>query len=149
MKTSRNVIDWHFRALYRDAREELEEHGIELSDPFARLRRPKTIREKPDPFSPTERDAILEYIRLKKPAWFPLVHALFFTGARPGELAALRVGDVDLELGTVSITKPRDEHARRRRSPRRPMPSFDSPVRERDRVHERSTLRHAALSTRA
>jgi integrase len=60
---------------------------------------------------PEERDAILEYFRTKKPAWFPLVYALFFTGARPGELAALRICDVDLERGTISITKSRDEHA--------------------------------------
>ncbi len=105
------MIDWHFRALYRDAREELEEQGVVLGDPFTRLRWQKTIREKPDPFLPEERDAILEYFRTKKPAWFPLVYALFFTGARPGELAALRIGDVDLERGTISITKSRDEHA--------------------------------------
>jgi integrase len=105
------VIDWHFRALYRDAREELEERGIALGDPFARLRWQKPIRDKPDPFTPDERDAILEHFRSVKPAWYPLVYALFFTGARPGELAALRIGDVDLERGTISITKSRDEHA--------------------------------------
>lgn len=63
IKTVRNVIDWHFRALYRDAREELEEQGIVLGDPFTRLRWQKTIREKPDPFTPDERDAILGYYR--------------------------------------------------------------------------------------
>jgi integrase len=111
MKTVRNILDWHFRALYRDAREELEAQGIMLGDPFTRLRWSKAVREKPDPFSPGERDAILEYFRTKKPLWYPLVYALFFSGARPSELAALRVGDVDLERGTISITKSRDEHA--------------------------------------
>ena len=111
MKTVRNVIDWHFRALYRDAREELEEQGIVLGDPFTRLRWQKVIREKPDPFTPEERDIILAYFRTKKPVWHPLIFTLFFTGARPGELAALRLGDVDLERGTISITKSRDEHA--------------------------------------
>lgn len=111
LKTVRNILDWHFRALYRDAREELEERDLLLGDPFARLRWQKAIREKPDPFTPQERDVILEHYRTTKPLWFPLVYTLFFTGARPGELAALRIGDVDLEGGTVSITKSRDEHA--------------------------------------
>lgn len=75
IKTVRNVIDWHFRALFRDAREELEEQGIVLGDPFTRLRWQKTIREKSDPFMPEERDTNLEYFRTKKPAWFPLVYA--------------------------------------------------------------------------
>lgn len=110
MKTVRNILDGHFRALYRDAREELEEQGIALGDPFTRLRWSKAVREKPDPFSPEERDTILEYFRTKKPMWYPLVYALFFSGARPSELAALRIGDVDLERGTISITKSRDEH---------------------------------------
>lgn len=42
---------------------------------------------------------------MKRTPWFPLVYALFFTGARPGEPAALWIGDVDLVRGTVSITK--------------------------------------------
>jgi len=33
IKTVRNVIDWHFRALYRDAREELEEQESSWATP--------------------------------------------------------------------------------------------------------------------
>jgi len=44
--------DRHFGALYRDAREDLEEQGIALGDPFAHLRWQKTIRRKPDPVTP-------------------------------------------------------------------------------------------------
>lgn len=32
-----------------------------------------TTRGKPDPFTPEARDAILEYYRVARPAWFPLV----------------------------------------------------------------------------
>jgi hypothetical protein len=61
----RNVIDWHFRALFRNAREGLEEQGIMLGDPFTRLRWPETIREKP--FTSEARDAILAYFRTGNP----------------------------------------------------------------------------------
>jgi hypothetical protein len=45
VKTVRNNIDWHFRALYRDAREELEEAGVAiLGNPFERLRWPKVVK---------------------------------------------------------------------------------------------------------
>ena len=110
-KTICNIIDGHLRPLYRDVREELEEQGILLGAPFSRLRWQKTIRAKPDPFTPAERDRILAYFLEKKRFWHPLVHFLFYVGTRPSEAAALRIGDIDLDRATVSITKSRDASA--------------------------------------
>jgi hypothetical protein len=56
LKAVRNYIDWHLRALYRDAR---ELDGYELGDPFALISWPDAPREDPDPFTTDERDAIL------------------------------------------------------------------------------------------
>jgi hypothetical protein len=43
VKTVRNLIDWHFRALYRDARD--IDHLVE-GDPFARIPWPRVPRKK-------------------------------------------------------------------------------------------------------
>jgi len=48
VKSCRNIIDGSFRALYRDARIEIEE--LSGKDPFMDLRWPASEREKPDPF---------------------------------------------------------------------------------------------------
>jgi integrase len=108
VKTVRNLIDWHFRALYRDARD--IDHLVE-GDPFARVPWPRMPRKKPDPFLEAERDTILDSYRRKRPLWYPFVYFQFWTGCRPSETSALRMSDVDLILGTVSITKSRDEQA--------------------------------------
>ena len=108
VKTVRNIVDGYLRALYRDAREELEDKGLVLRDPFARLRWPREVKDAPDPFTEEERDKILAFYRDKRPRWYPFVATLFWTGMRPGELAALRIADVDLERGKISITKSRD-----------------------------------------
>lgn len=106
VKTARNLIDWHFRSLYRDARD--IDHLVE-GDPFARVPWPRVPRKKPDPFLEAERDTILDFYRRKRPRWYPFVYFQFWTGCRPSETSALRMSDVDLILGTVSITKSRDE----------------------------------------
>jgi integrase len=49
-----------------------------------------------------------EYARLLGcfiPYWQPLVEVLFGTGLRWGEITALRIGDVDLDAATVSVTR--------------------------------------------
>jgi integrase len=106
LKTVRNIIDFHFRSLYRDAR---EIDRLVLEDPFAAIPWPRSIKPKPDPFDESERDRILDFYRRKRPFWFPFVYFQFWTGCRPSETAALRLSDVDLRLGTVSITKSRSE----------------------------------------
>ena len=49
VKSARHIIDGSFRALYRDARAEIEE--LSGKDPFIDIRWPKAQREKPDPFT--------------------------------------------------------------------------------------------------
>jgi integrase len=110
-KTVRNTLDGYLRALYRDAREESEDKGLVLGDPFARLRWPKEVKDAPDPFTEEERDKILAFFRDQRPRWYPIVATLFWTGMRPGELAALRIADVDLVRRKISITKSRDAGA--------------------------------------
>jgi len=106
VKTVRNIMDWHFRSLYRDARD--IDHLVD-GDPFSRLPWPRLARKKPDPFAEAERDLILDFYRRKRFHWYFFVYFEFWTGCRPSETSALRMGDVDLVLGTVSITKSRDE----------------------------------------
>src|SRR5262249_6718621 len=102
---ARNIIDSSFRALYRDARAEIEE--LKGRDPFIDLQWPKVEREKPDPFTAEERDRILAYWLEKDFFYYPLVFTLFHTGMRPSELSAVKWADVDLERRTISIKKSR------------------------------------------
>ncbi len=56
LKTARDVIDGTFRAIYRDARKV----GLADGDPFAALDWPDKVVPEPDPFTPAERDTLLE-----------------------------------------------------------------------------------------
>ncbi len=103
-KTVRNIIDGSFRAMIRDARE--VDHLIG-GDPFAAMKWPDKKTPRPDPFTREERDKILEYFRASEPFYYPFVFTMFWTGMRPSECTALRVGDVDLFNGTISVTKSR------------------------------------------
>ena len=106
LKTARNIIDYHFRALCRDAR---VVDQLLCADPFAAISWPRSIKPKPDPFNEAERDRILDFYRRRRALWFPFVYFQFWTGCRPSETAALRIGDIDLRLATVSITKSRSQ----------------------------------------
>jgi integrase len=110
LKTAKTIIDASFRACIRDAR---KVDGLVEGDPFAALNWPRLPVLRPDPFTAEERDDVLALFQKKAPFYFPFVHTLFFTGARPSELLALRWGDVDLKAGFISITKSRylDENA--------------------------------------
>ncbi len=105
VKTVRNILDGTLRALYRDAR---EIDRLVEGNPFAALKWPRTIEPEPDPFTAEERDTILDFFARKRGLWHPWVMAQFWTGMRPSESAALRVGDVDLRRGEITITKSRD-----------------------------------------
>ena len=103
LKTVRNVIDGSFRAMWRDAmREELVE-----KNPFQLLEWPRTQPAPPDPFTAEDRDRLLAYIKEHHTFFYPWVYAQFATGMRPSESTALRLRDVDIETGTVSISKSR------------------------------------------
>lgn len=112
-KTIRNIIDGTFRALFRDAAQEHD--AIHYPFPFSVMRWRKYIPPEPDPFTEEDRDRLLEYFRAKR--WkvpesnerkhhyshFALLFTLFFTGCRPSELSAARIGWLDLRAGTLRV----------------------------------------------
>ncbi len=114
-KTIKNVILGSLKALVRDARRD----GYAVSVAFADLEWTEIVEEDPDPFDADERDRILEYFRRKtfkfggfndrRPhyPYFAFLFTAFFTGCRPSELCALRVGDADLARGTLRIRRSR------------------------------------------
>jgi len=105
VKTVRNIIDSSFRALYRDARAEIED--LKGRDPFIDIQWPHSQREKPNPFTAEERDRIIEYWAKNDFFYFPWVFTLFYTGMRPSEATALTWANVNPERKTISITKSR------------------------------------------
>jgi integrase len=105
VKTVRNIIDSSFRAMFRDARAEIEE--LKGRDPFIDIQWPIVQREKPDPFTAEERDRIIEYWAKNDFFYFPWVFTLFHTGMRPSEASALTWANVDVEQRTISISKSR------------------------------------------
>ena len=58
-----------------------------------------------DPYTPEERDIILEAFRTKRPHYYRFVFFQFWQGTRPSEAIALRRGDVDLKYATAGIHK--------------------------------------------
>jgi integrase len=99
MKTSRDIIDGTFRALYRDARRD----GLVGGDPFADLGWPRQVRPEPDPFTEDERDLLLDYFWRRARHYYALVYTLFFTGLRTGEATGLRWRVVDLRRGKLKV----------------------------------------------
>jgi integrase len=105
--------------MVRDARE--IDHLI-VGDPFAAVQWPDKETVRRDAFTGAERDKILDYFRSHEPFYYPFVFTMFWTGMRPSECTALRVGDVDLKNGTISIMKSRhlgEEGAPKTRASRR------------------------------
>jgi integrase len=105
VKTCRNIIDGSFRALYRDARAEIDE--LKGKDPFLDVHWPPGERKKPDPFLPEERDAILAYFREREPFFYAWVLLPFMAGTRPSEASALLVSDISVATCQISINKSR------------------------------------------
>jgi integrase len=105
VKTARNIIDSSFRALYRDARAETEE--LKGRDPFLDIQWPRAKRQKPDPFTPEERQKILAYFLEHEPFYYPWVLLAFMVGTRPSEASALLRSDVAVETCQISINKSR------------------------------------------
>lgn len=78
-----------------------------IKTPFEALTWPRVQLERPDPFTSEERDTILEKFAKHSAFYVPFAHVLFWTGARPSELLALRWGDIDLRGGSLTISKSR------------------------------------------
>src|SRR5207249_3831005 len=105
VKSARNVIDASFRAMYRDARAEIDE--LRGRDPFLDLRWPKVRRDPPDPLNPEERERILTYFANREPFYYPFIRFQFETGCRPSESTALTWADLDQATSTVRVYKSR------------------------------------------
>jgi integrase len=86
VKTARNVIDGSFRAMYRDARIEIE--VLQGKDPFIDIQWPRLLRKRPDPFTANERDRIIAWYIKNDFFFYPLVAWQFHTGMRPSETFA-------------------------------------------------------------
>jgi len=114
-KTIRNAIDGSFRAMVRDALRE----DVAAGFPFPKVRWPEKIVPGPSPFTAEERDRILAYFRAKRwkvggfndtrlhYSYFAFLHTLFFTGMRPSEAVAVRVGSVNLRARTIQVERSR------------------------------------------
>jgi integrase len=103
VKTARNIIDSSFRAMYRDARAEIE--VLQGRDPFLDIQWPRVKRQKPDPFTPEEKQKILAYFLEYEPFYYPWVLLAFMVGARPSEASGLLRTDVNSETCEISINK--------------------------------------------
>ena len=109
VKSVRNVIDSSFRALYRDARGEIE--ALEGKDPFLDIKWPKVKRLPPDPLSADDKRAIVECFAEHEPIYYPFVRFQFDTGCRPSETIALTWADINTERRSVRINKSRHLNA--------------------------------------
>jgi integrase len=105
VKTARNIIDASFRAMYRDARGEIDE--LAGKDPFMDVRWPKVHREPPDPFTVEEQERIIAFFGEHEPFFYAFVRFQFETGARPSESTGLTWMDLDKTASTVRILKSR------------------------------------------
>ena len=65
------------------------------------------VRNSIDPYTPEEREMILEGFRTKRPHYFTFVYFQFWTGARVSETTALRYGEIDLRYATARIQRSR------------------------------------------
>lgn len=77
--------------------------------PTKRIKNKKFQEEEPDPFTEDEMTKLLGWIKecASDVMLYWYFEVAFWTGARPSEMIALLWSDVDLEKGTMSITKGR------------------------------------------
>lgn len=109
--------------MLRDAR---KVDGLISLDPLVGLYWKPTPSPPPRPFSAEERTKILEWFRVQRfsfhggrakegprirehPPFYAMTHLLFWTGMRPSEATALRIGDVDLSQGILRVWRSRVE----------------------------------------
>ena len=60
-----------------------------------------------DPYTPEERESILDGFRKSRAHYHAFVYSQFWTGMRTSEAAALRWGDIDLRYNTAKVNKSR------------------------------------------
>ncbi len=120
-KYVKNILVGSLRAMLRDA-DERYDLPVDVDRIFKGLRWDgHSSVPKPDPFEPKERDRILEWFRTKKFGlggavgpknqprvhlpYYAYIHALFWSGMRPSEVAGLQWQDVDLDREEAFIER--------------------------------------------
>ena len=95
------IVHSCLRAMLRDAR--MEGHlKVDLYDRGFFKPLPLTdVRPSIDPYTPEEREIILEAFRTQRPHYYPFVFFQFWQGARPSEATALRRENIDLRYSTA------------------------------------------------
>jgi hypothetical protein len=68
VKTARNIVGGHFRALIMWCR---RIYRLPSDNPFDGIQWTRESRPEPDPFAPADRALLLELFRTQKPFWFP------------------------------------------------------------------------------
>lgn len=72
-------------------------------NPFDKLHKPKATHTPAMFFTPQQSKEVTAAIRAQNPNLYTFVHFMYYTFVRPGELAQLRVGDVQLEHRRITI----------------------------------------------
>ncbi len=92
-------IYWHLKSIFNFA---IENYNL-LRNPCGKLTRTNKTEKKIQYWTIDEFRTFAAYNRL--PQYIVLFYLLFWTGMRIGEATALTWDDIDLETGTISITK--------------------------------------------
>ena len=98
-KSALNYIKICLRGLFRSA----VKNNLCDKDPSEDISPPKKLPPAPKVFSRDDVAALLDYCPSHRYGYY--VEALLYTGLRIGELCALTWNDVDLEAGTLTISK--------------------------------------------
>ena len=106
-----SFIGGTLRAMLKDARRsgalKANLFDRDLFDPLPQTDTEDSI----DPYTPEERELIIEGFRLKRPQFFAFVYHQFWTGCRPSETYYLRRRHVDLRYGWERIEGSRVERS--------------------------------------
>lgn len=94
------ITHQHLKVMFAQA----HEAGIILKNPMAKISAPKGDTEPRKAFEARHIKALLAYVA-DKPFAGRLVRIALHTGMRRGEIAALRWADVDLDIGTISVSR--------------------------------------------
>jgi integrase len=89
-----------YQVQWYDADGKFRKRTFLRDDPLVAIRPLREPRADVDPFSPEE---VAAFLAACPAYWRPYFTVAFWTGVRPGELAALKWGDVDLSRGSLRI----------------------------------------------
>lgn len=101
VNTTKSALQSVWGSLWKAARTE----GLVAGKPHSELTWPRQTPT-PDPFEADERDAVMAWARRRQPQYLPLFGSVFLAGMRPSEACGLRWGDIDLDSGEVTISRP-------------------------------------------